>query len=270
MRIALGATLLLWILIIGLIYLCFPGHSKADTDPWTKRTVIKIRTYWKPGYHSLNEEQALATARIAIRRTERLLPVRFSHSFRELPIWVAPYELDYEGCYRVPELEGGKCCPMEYIQRYWEESDIWLRNKKYGQVSMVIAPPVGGNPYHNYSWLSGGIALKACFGQNPNISIGIVNATDVNIFGESRIRAMSEVYRHELHHTAFNAKHREKPKNELNVMSTFSPEYNLVEAMLMTPLFDLQGIPTSIKTLYEAGDCIDAYERSRKQKRGKK
>ena len=249
-----------WLIVaVVIIVMCFTKISKAESS--STRKVVIIRTYYKPGYQSLDYEQAKGIARIALRRTEKLLPVRFSHSYREIPMWVAPYELDFKGCYRIPDFENGACCPMEYIQRYWEETDIWSRNKKFGQVSMVITPPVGGNPYHNYHWLSGGIALKTCFGQNPNVSIGIVNATPKNILGEPRIRSMAEVYRHELHHAAFNATHQEFAPNLalINVMGTFSPYYNYAEQYLSTA----DGLPTTKETIKQAMRCI-------RQKRGKR
>lgn len=256
MRVAILLTIILWALIFGLIFLCFPQLGKAES-----RRVVIIRTYYKPGYQSLTAEQAQATARIALRRTERLLPVRFSHTFRQIGEHVAPYERDYKGCYRIPGFENGACCPSEYLNRYWEQTDIYFRNKKYGQVSMVIAPPVGANEFYNGAWLSGGIAWQTCFGQKPNISQGIINATAVNKLGESRIRSMAEVYRHELHHAAFNATHQEFAPNValINVMGTFSPYYNYAEQYLST----VDGLPTTKETIKQAMKCI-------RQKRGKR
>lgn len=271
MRIAILATIVLWALIFGLIYLCFPTFGFAQTDPYRKRTTIIMRTYYKPGYQSLNLEQAEATARIAIRRTERLLPVRFSHTFREIGEHVVPHERDFEGCYRIPSFEDGACCPSEYIARYWEQTDIYFRNKKYGQVSIVIAPPVGGNDFHNGHWLSGGIAYQTCFGQKPNISLGVINATAVNKLGEQRVRSMAELYRHELHHAAFNASHQEFAPDltMINVMGTWSPYYNHTELMLGLEPWLNDGLPTRVKTGKEALDCIFLYRKQQKERNKK-
>lgn len=55
MRLALLASVALWLAVIGLVYLCFPGISFGES-----RAVIKIRTYYKPGYQSVSSEWARA------------------------------------------------------------------------------------------------------------------------------------------------------------------------------------------------------------------
>lgn len=244
MRVAILGSLFLWGFIIILIVLCLSDFARAEA-----REVIKVRTYYKPGYQSVSSEWAKTITRIAIRRTEREFPVRFSHTFRQIPATVAAYERDYQGCYRIPGFEGEACCPNEYIERHYEQTDAWWRGQKLNEVAMFINPPVGANSYYGDRWLSGGIAKRRCYGGID--SIGIINATEVNALGESRRRSMIEVYRHELYHTVFYASHQEKPK-PLNIMQTFSPEYNQVEQITSGEF----GLPVSVRTKKEAAACI--------------
>lgn len=217
------------------------------------RIVIPFRTYYKPGYQAVSLDWAKSMHRIAIRRTERILPVRFSHRFEIISSNVVPHERDYIGCYRIPTFENGACCPNEYLERHRVETRAWRRK----ETAMFINPPVGANSAYNGAWLTGGIALRGCWGGNPNVSLGIVNATEANILGEIRRHASAEVYRHEIMHTVFNADHREVPE-PLNLMQTFSPYYNEVEALLteqFTTMPDV-GLPTLKRTLDQAHKCI--------------
>lgn len=249
MRLAIISTLILWALILGLISLCFPDFSLSES-----RIVIPLRTYYKPGYQAVSLDWAKSMHRIAIRRTEKLLPVRFSHRFEVISPNVLPHERDYRGCYRIPHIENGNCCPMQYLERHRYATRA---HKRDHEVPMFINPPVGGNEYYNGSWLTGGIAWQTCWGGNPAIHLGIVNATEKNIYGQSRRHVSAEVYRHELFHTVFNATHREKPE-PLNVMQSYGAEYNQVEGLL-TESFDAMpdvGLPTLKKTLEQAHKCI--------------
>ena len=245
MKIAVLATMILWGAIFLLIALCFPNFIKAEP-------VISVRTYYKPGYQAVSLDHARAMHRIALRRTEKIFPVRFSHRLEVISPLVAPHEREYVGCYRILSFENGACCPNEYIARHWEQTKAWKRK----EVAMFINPPVGANDYYQGRWLSGGIAMRGCWHWEPNMPIGIVNATEVNFNGESRRRAMIEVYRHELYHAAFNAQHDEK---SFNIMSTFSPQYNRVEFETAGEI----GLVTTEKTIKQAMNCI-------RQKRGKK
>lgn len=260
MRVAILATIFLWALIFGLIYLCFPTLGFAA--PKESRIVIPFRTYYKLGYQAVSEDWARSMHRIAIRRTERILPVRFSHRFEVIPATVVPHERDFVGCYRIPSFENGACCPMEYIERHRVETKAWRRKK---EVPMFINPPVGGNSFYDGSWLTGGIALGGCWGGNPAVNIGIVNATEVNIRGERRKHASAEVYRHELMHTAFNADHLEIP-HPLNVMQTFGPVYNQVEKLLEEQFVNFPdvGLPTLKQTLDAAKKCIKLNRKEQK------
>lgn len=151
---------------------------------------------------------------------------------------------------------------MEYLERHREQVGANQRAIKLNEVPMFINPPVGGNFFYNGDWLSGGIAIVGCYGGGKfNTSIGIVNATEINRAGEPRRRAVVEVYRHELFHTAFNAYHIE---SDLNVMSTFSPLYNHVEALLGDPFWDFLGLYTHEETLKSARSCIKANRKKKK------
>lgn len=252
MRLAILATLILWALIFGLIYLCFPTFGAAEKRK-ESRIVVPLRTYYKPGYQAVSLDWAKSMHRIAIRRTERLLPVRFSHRFEVIPATVVPHEKDYTNCYRIVGFENGACCPNEYLERHRVETRAWKRK----EIAMFINPPVGANYYHGGAWLTGGIAFRTCWGGEPFLSLGVVNATEVNMSGEIRRHASAEVYRHELMHTAFNADHREKPE-PLNVMQTFSPIYTEVERIITEQFKTMPdvGLPTLKRTLDQAHKCI--------------
>lgn len=210
------------------------------------QVVVKVKTYYKPGYQAVSVEHAKAMYRVTFRRIQKDLPVRFSHSFKIISANIVANERDFVGCYRIPEFADGACCPMEYLARHWEQTDAWKEKRR---VAMFIAPPVGANDYYQGRWLSGGLAMRGCWHWQPNMPIGIVNGTEVNFDGQSRRRSAIEVYRHELLHAAFNASHQE---NSWNVMKTFSPEYNQVEIETSGE----EGLPITKETIRQAMGCI--------------
>lgn len=231
------------------------------------KTVVKIRTYYKPGYQSLSLEEAKAVHRNALRRVQYSFQhmIRISHRFEEIPHTVAPYENAFEDCYRIPDFENGACCPMEYIQRHLTETKAWKRTK---EVAMFINPPTGGNDYYQGAWLSGGITQRSCFGGNPNTSVGIINATAINLEGKPRRKVAEANYEHELLHAAFNARHRPyTEKQYINIMGNYSVDYDYIELMLSLYPFSETGLPLSPKTIKEAIDCIFLYREEQKKRR---
>lgn len=211
MRLAITATIVLWALIFGLIYLCFPGFLHAETKTKLPRFPT-IEVYWQPGNYQSPYNLAVEELKVWRRHGEKIFGVRLRFN-----VSVSPIQDKCPGIFMPDQAEQHFWC-------LWDRAlDVGLDNNN--KILHFLTPPLYDWINPNPSFWIGGLAFESCFKNlHPNGSaggFGVSNFVQFQRDGTSRLTKSEAAFLHEIGHHTFKMSH-DGPEDDFLMNTNFN------------------------------------------------